>query len=108
LADAYDLQPIPGVTHLSLESLDVEPQEIRRLLTYFPDLCHLTLGLETFLFLLAMGTTSLLDRNTGGPCNILVVGQTPVLNVMWNSDVGKQLKALNIKLKENGFELLSD
>ena len=112
----HDLQPLPGVTDLVLESVDRRyVVDFRLLEGYFPDLRHLTLRLEPFLTLWNVGIISrLLDRkqlqpnapNEGGLCKILVIDQAAEFHDMWNSDVRKQLKTLNISLREDGFEFL--
>jgi hypothetical protein len=40
---------------------------------------------------------------------IIVVDQdqAPAFGALWNSDVGNKLKALNIRLRENSFEIRS-
>ena len=39
-------------------------------------------------------------------CKILVIDQASKFDDLWNSDLGKELKALNIKVMEDGFEFL--
>jgi hypothetical protein len=108
-------QPIPGVTGLVLESLDDVVEELL-LKKCFPDLCHLTLKLQTFLYLWKNGTISELLAHNGPRSDapheerrlkLVVVDSLPgpELENMWNSDIGKQLKALDISLREDGFEL---
>jgi hypothetical protein len=83
---------------------------------YFPDLRRLTFRLKPFLFLWYRDAFSkLLDHI--GPSNapsegrlhkLLVVDpfRGPEFNDMWNSEVGDQLKTMNISLREDGFEFL--
>jgi len=113
-------EPMPGVTDLVVETLSDEPQAltIKKLLLrkYFPDLCHLTLRLEAFELLWKKGIIhSLLDHkrpqpdrlNKGKLYELLVLdGNQARFDRMWKSDVGEQVKGLNISLREDGFEFL--
>ena len=112
-----NLQPLPGVTDLVLEALTYEPFVIKKLLLngYFPDLRHLTLRLEPFRVLLKIGfiipllalKQSRSDRpNEGKLDKFLVIDKASKFDDLWNSDLGEQLKALNISLMEDGFEIL--
>ena len=115
------LQPLPGVTDLVLEYLDVESVVVKKLLLeeYFPDLHHLTLGLQSFLYLWHTGIISMLldckqphrdTANKGRHRKILVIDQcqTGEFNdFVWKLVIGKQLKVLelNISLRGDGFEI---
>jgi hypothetical protein len=113
-----ELEPIPGVTGLVLASLGRESAMEKLLLEeYFPDLRRLTLLLRPFIFLWEEGLVSeLLDRkgprpdapNEERPLKLVVVDplRGPELDDMWNSDIGKELKAMDISLREDGFEFL--
>ncbi len=111
--------PFPGVTDLVVETPGEEDNAIKRLLFEgcFPNLHHLTLRLQSFLSLWEMGVIPLLldrkrlqyDRpNESRLSKILVVerGKAIEFDRMWKSDVGEQLKALGISLREDGFEIL--
>jgi len=104
-----------------LETLEQResPGVVKKLLLegYLPNLRHLTLQLQPFLRLWQMGVIpSLLDRkrlqpdgsNKGGLPKILVVEEDQVhkFDQMWDSDVGEQLKAMDISLREDGFEFV--
>ena len=119
--ESLDMQPLPGVTDLVVEALDeVRAVDSKKLLLegYFPNLRHLTLRLQTFLYLWDMSVIPLLlDRKrrlTDGPGvegrldKFLVVneGREADFDDMWNSDVGKELMKLDISLREDGFEFL--
>jgi hypothetical protein len=117
-----DLQPLPGMTDLVVESLGDQNQSlsIQRLFLeeYFPDLRLLTLRLQTFYALWANGVIPLfLDRNrprlgiaTKGRQRKIVVEnlRTDFDTMAWDSEFGKELKALelDINLTEKGFEIL--
>jgi hypothetical protein len=114
-----ELRPLPGVTDLHVGYWDGIPQDIKRLLLegYFPDLRHLTLRLQPFKMLWDIGGIHLLlDRKRpqadelkeGGLHKILVVDHDKVSEIarMCDSGVGEQLKALNIRMVEDGFEFL--
>jgi len=105
-----DLHPIPGVTNLVLGSVyDNAVLKVLLLEGYFPDLCHLTLPLQSFVTLWGTGVISmLLDRNRSGVVlrNIFVVD--PLRVGIRDSEFGKQLGVfqLSISLREGGFEFL--
>jgi len=110
-------QPLTGVTDLVVGDMEKEPAVIQGLLLngYFPDLRHLTLRFQPFMELWDIGFISLLldlkrprpgEPNEGKLHKFLVVDEdsVPRFHLMWNSDVGKELKALNIGLRKDGFE----
>jgi len=110
-----ELQPLTGVTDLVVVGMVGGRIVIKSLLLdvyYFPDLRHLTLRFQPFIELWDAGVIPLLlDRKRAderGLDKFIVVdqGRTPEFDLMWNSDVGEELKALNIDLREDGFEFL--
>jgi len=85
---------------------------------HFPDLRHLTLGLQPFEVLWDTGVIPLLldrkrprpDEPNGGRLHKLIVvdpGRISRFDRMWNSDVGEQLKELGITMREDGFEFFN-
>jgi len=112
-----DLRPLPGVTDLVVEHLD-ETDGIERLLLegYFPDLRHLTLRPRPFWSLWRTGIIPLLlDRkrprpdepNEGRLHKFLVVDHVVSgLDYLLNSVYWEEVKALNISIREDGFEFL--
>jgi hypothetical protein len=119
LADVDRLQPLSTVVDLVVDG-DVEKGRqapfIGKLLLeeYFPDLRRLTLGLQPFRRLWDMNVIPLyLDNRRprpDGPSErrLLVVDPEEAVEFenMWNSDVGRQVKALGVSLREDGFEFL--
>jgi len=111
--DGNEFQPLTGVTNLIVEDMVKEDDAIKRLLDvyYFPDLRHLTLRLQPFRVLWDAGVIPLLlDRKRAderGLDKFIVVDQVraPEFDLMWE-EVGEELKALNIGLREDGFEFL--
>jgi len=115
----YHFASFPGVTDLVVETPGEEDDAIKRLLLEgcFPNLRHLTLRLKSFLSLWEMGVIPLLlDRkrlqhdqpNESKLSKFLVVERDQAIEFdrMWKSDVGEQLKALGIRLREDGFEFI--
>jgi hypothetical protein len=114
------IEPMPSVTELFLETQqDNSASVFEKLLLegYFPNLRHLTLQLQPFLSMWGVGTIRLLldnrrlrpdEPNEGRLPKILVVekDQADKFDEMWNSNVGMQLQALDIHLREDGFEFL--
>jgi len=110
-----EFRPLTGVTDLVVEGLNAM---IKRLLLegYFPDLRHLTLRLQPFKELWHVGAIPLLldlkrppnKSNEGRLDKFLVVDKDRAegFDRMWNSGRWEQLKALNISLREDGFEFL--
>jgi len=110
-----ELRPLPGVTDLVIGACTVNVMMILLLDGYFPDLRHLTLRFEPFKVLWDTGVIpSLLDRKrprqddpNGGRLHKFIVldhDQGFALGHMWNSEVGEQLKELNVTVREDGFE----
>jgi hypothetical protein len=113
-----DLKPLRGVTDLVWETLDGHFEFVKLLLEgYVPDVRHLTLRVESFLLLWSTGVfTKVPDGggplpdapNEGRLLQLLVVDplRGPDFVETWNSDVGKELKKLNVRLRADGFEFL--
>jgi len=112
-----DMQPLSGVTDLVVDALDEgQAVVIKKLLLegYFPNLRHLTLRLQAFLYLWEKSVIPLLlDRKRRGPeegrlDKFLVVNEDrdSEFDHVWNSDAGEELMELNISLREDGFEFL--
>jgi hypothetical protein len=113
-----DLHLLRGLTDLVCETVDGHASVVRLLLDgYFPDLHNFTLRLQPFLSLWYEGIFhELLDRkgprpdspNEGRFRKLLVVDplRGPQFDDMWKSDVGKELKMLNIRLRADGFEFV--
>jgi len=111
-----ELGPLPGVTDLVIGACEDSDAMTRLLLErYFPDLRHLTLHLQPFMVLWSKGIIPLLldckrprldDPNGGRLHKFIVVDQDlkSALRRMWNSEVGKGLKELNVTVREDGFE----
>jgi len=112
-----EFQPLSGMTDLVVTFWEYDKGDVmRRLLLeeYFPDLRHLTLGLQPFKVLWNTGAIPLLlDRkrprpgelNGGSLHKFIVVDQDRHLfNRMWNLDVGEQVIELGIAMREDGFE----
>jgi len=106
-----ELQPLPGVTDLVVGYDKGGAMKGLLLEEYFPDLCHLTLRLQPFEVLWNIGAISLLldrkrprpDEPNGGRLHkFIVVDQR--FDRIWISDIGKQLKKLNVTWREDGFE----
>jgi hypothetical protein len=108
-----ELRPLPGVTDLVIEHLGERPDDVKRLLLegYFPDLRHLTLRLQPFQVLWDIGVIHLLlDRKRRpepkeGGLHRFVVDHV-FEHHMWDSGFWEQVKALDIRMREDGFEFL--
>jgi hypothetical protein len=111
------LKPLPGVAELVLENPRFNQRDasiVGKIEDYFPNVRLLTLRLKVFLVLWRSREIPMLlgsnrprpDSPNGGSLTILVVDEDQAqFDNMWDSDVGEQLKAWNICLKEDGFEL---
>jgi len=111
-----EFQPLSGLTDLVVRFWERSKGDaLMRLLLegHFPDLRHLTLGIQPFKVLWDIGAILiLLDRkrprpdepNGGRFHKFIVVDQPRLFNHFWNWGVGEQLKELNVTLREDGFE----
>ena len=99
-------EPLPGVTDLVLENTETDLRDaaiVNKVVEkYFPDLRHLTLRPKFFLSLWCRGLIPILLDREG--LKILVIDQDR-FDDRWNFGIGKQLKAWNISLRGDGFEL---
>jgi len=113
-----EFQPLSGMTDLVVRFWEHSKGDaLMRLLLegHFPDLRHLTLGIQPFEVLWDIGAIPILldskrprpdEPNEGRLHKFIVVEQGRIsrFDRMWNSDVGEQLKELGITMREDGFE----